>query len=63
METLKYERAILVYKGLITSSAKASILHLFETTQHSIEEFSLEELQINITEHELVPKHTILSTQ
>lgn len=49
-------RCIIVYNQDITPSAKKA----FETIQeYQIELFSISELQFNITNHRLVPKHTV----
>lgn len=50
---------LLILRGTITSLAKQTIKDL-ETLLH-LEVFEEKELIINITEHELVPKHYILS--
>ena len=47
------KRAIIIYRTSVTASAKKSL----ETIDNAIEIFSLEELQLNITQHRLVPKH------
>ena len=44
IEEKKICNAIIVYKGAITSSAKGTITLLFETTQVTIEDFTLDEL-------------------
>lgn len=46
-----YNRCIIIYRDSVTSSAKKSLDNL------DIELFSLQELQLDITEHRLVPKH------
>jgi DNA-directed RNA polymerase I, II, and III subunit RPABC1 len=48
--------AIIVYQNGVTPSVKKSL----ETCDYTFELFSLKELQINITQHRLVPKHEIL---
>ena len=45
---------IIVYKATVTSSAKKSL----ETLEYEFELFALHELQLNITRHRLVPRHT-----
>lgn len=44
---------IIIYNSSITSSAKKSI----DIVDHHFELFSINELQLNITRHRLVPKH------
>lgn len=53
------QRAILVAKGNITSSAKQGIQEL--QPHFYLEYFDERELQVNITEHELVPQHIVLT--
>lgn len=48
-------RCIIVYRSSVTSSAKKSL----ETLEYDFELFSMNELQLNITKHRLVPRHTI----
>jgi len=45
---------IIIYKATVTSSAKKSL----ETLEYEFELFALHELQLNITRHRLVPRHT-----
>jgi DNA-directed RNA polymerase I, II, and III subunit RPABC1 len=45
---------IIIYKSSVTSSAKKSL----ETLEYEFELFALHELQLNITRHRLVPRHT-----
>ena len=53
-------RCIIIYKSNVTSSAKKSL----ETLEYDFELFSLNELQLNITRHRLVPRHSrILSSE
>ena len=47
-------RCIIIYKSNVTSSAKKSL----ETLEYEFELFALHELQLNITKHRLVPRHT-----
>lgn len=47
-------RCIIIYKSNVTSSAKKSL----ETLEYEFELFSLNELQLNITRHRLVPRHS-----
>ncbi|KAL0221974.1 hypothetical protein RCL1_001828 [Eukaryota sp. TZLM3-RCL] len=59
MQTENVKHSILVLKDAITSSAKNAI----NTFSERIEVFFENQLLINITEHELVPKHTPLTPQ
>lgn len=45
---------IIIYRSNVTSSAKKSL----ETLEYEFELFALHELQLNITRHRLVPRHT-----
>jgi DNA-directed RNA polymerase subunit H (RpoH/RPB5) len=45
---------IIIYKSNVTSSAKKSL----ETLEYEFELFALYELQLNITRHRLVPRHS-----
>jgi len=51
------KRCVIVYRSSVTSSAKKSL----ETLEYDFELFSMNELQINITKHRLVPRHTIVT--
>lgn len=51
------DRCIIVYRNGVTASAKKSI----ETTDQHFELFGIHELQLNITQHRLVPKHEKVS--
>jgi DNA-directed RNA polymerase I, II, and III subunit RPABC1 len=53
------ERCIIIGKGSITASARQGINEL--STNFMIEYFEDRELLVNITEHELVPEHIVLS--
>lgn len=53
------DKCIIVYKNNVTSSAKKSI----ETLEYEFELFSVNELQLNITKHRLVPKHEKVTPQ
>jgi len=46
-------QAIIIYREGVTPSVKKS----FETSNYVFELFNIKELQINITQHRLVPKH------
>lgn len=50
-------RCVIVYRSSVTSSAKKSL----ETLEYDFELFSMNELQLNITKHRLVPRHTIVT--
>jgi DNA-directed RNA polymerase I, II, and III subunit RPABC1 len=45
---------IIIYKSNVTSSAKKSL----ETLEYEFELFAMHELQLNITRHRLVPRHS-----
>ena len=47
-------RCIIVYRSSVTSSAKKSL----ETLEYDFELFGIHELQLNITKHRLVPRHS-----
>lgn len=51
-------RCIIIYKSSVTSSAKKSL----ETLEYEFELFALHELQLNITRHRLVPRHSKVLT-
>lgn len=53
------QRAIIIGKGIITPSAKTAIVEL--QNHFVIEYFEEKELLVNITEHELVPKHIVMN--
>lgn len=53
------KKCIIVYRNSVTSSAKKSL----ETLEYEFELFALHELQLNITKHRLVPKHTRVSIE
>ena len=48
------KKCIIVYRSSVTSSAKKSL----ETLEYEFELFGIHELQLNITKHRLVPKHS-----
>jgi len=52
-----YNRCIIVFRDSATSSAKKSLENM------DIELFSLNELQLDITEHRLVPKHELVTKE
>jgi len=54
---------ILVYSDMITPIARRAITQVNNSEEIRIEPFSEDELMVNITKHELVPKHIPLSAQ
>jgi DNA-directed RNA polymerase I, II, and III subunit RPABC1 len=60
MEQAGGARAILVVQQSLTPFAKTALVELF-SPKYLIEQFQEQELLVNITEHVLVPKHTILT--
>lgn len=56
----KVMNGIFIIKGQITSVSKQELQELSESGMH-IEVFEEKDLIVNITEHELVPKHIILN--
>jgi len=58
LEQEKITHGIIIYNNVITSSAKKIILNLFNK---SIELFSIDELQFNITTHKYYNLHTKLN--
>eukprot|EP00694_Reclinomonas_americana_P007581 EC798834.1.p1 GENE.EC798834.1~~EC798834.1.p1 ORF type:complete len:210 (+),score=87.95 EC798834.1:39-668(+) len=59
---IKSQRAILVLHGKLTNPAKSAMEASRVMSGVIIEEFTEDELLVNITEHELVPKHEPLSS-
>ena len=57
-----FQTAILILHGRLTPHAKQAILAI-NSVKDRIEYFSESELVVNITEHNLVPKHEILSNE
>lgn len=57
----KYTALILVYKATITSFAKQFIAT--DVNDLNVQVFSESELSFNVTKHELVPKHEMLSPE
>ena len=57
----KYECLILVYKSAITAFAKQFISN--DVNDLLVQVFSENELSFNITKHELVPKHELLTIE
>lgn len=56
-----YTCLIIVYKSMITAFAKQFIVT--DVNNLNVQVFSENELSFNITKHELVPKHELLSTK
>lgn len=52
-------RCIIIYRSSVTATAKKSI----ETLEYKFELFGLNELQLNITQHRLVPRHVPVSQE
>lgn len=59
MNKEQYNRCIIVYRDSVTTSAKKSL----EIMEYNIELFGIFELQLDITEHRLVPKHERVSKE
>jgi len=59
MQDEHIQRAIIVVQASMTPSAKQSLFDM--APKYILEQFLEQELLINITEHELVPEHVILS--
>ena len=55
MDEMNISHSMIIYQNAITSSAKTTKENLFNI---KIELFSIEELEVNITKHRLVPKHS-----
>lgn len=60
MTANKIQHSILVYPKNLTASAKK---YMEKTNKLRIEAFSEDELRINITKHELMPVHQVLTAQ
>jgi DNA-directed RNA polymerase I, II, and III subunit RPABC1 len=60
-------RAIIVYESKITPMARQQIEEMkgmaYEGREYHFEVFKDKELMINVTRHELVPKHSVLSEE
>jgi hypothetical protein len=56
-------RAIIVYNGKVTTMGKTFMDHLNanEDMPYHMEVFRDKELMVNVTQHELVPEHSVLS--
>ena len=61
MKDNQINSGIILLSGKLSQQAKQKVLDI--NTQIPIETFSLNELVVNITEHELVPKHILLSPE
>lgn len=61
MEADKVQRAIVIVRQGLTPSARQAMKEVGPT--YIMEEFLESEMLINITEHELVPQHTLLTTE
>jgi len=61
MEKQKIKRAILVMAGAMTPFGKRAIDTLYEQDRVILEYFMESELMVNITQHSLVPEHTLMS--
>uniref|UniRef100_A0A6G1S414 DNA-directed RNA polymerases I, II, and III subunit RPABC1 n=1 Tax=Aceria tosichella TaxID=561515 RepID=A0A6G1S414_9ACAR len=61
MESEKVQRAIVIVRQGLTPSARQAIKEVGPT--YMMEEFLESEMLINITEHELVPQHTLLTVE
>ena len=55
------QRTIMITKGNITPTAKNAIVEV--SSHFTIEYFEEKELLVNITEHELVPKHIVMTEE
>jgi len=56
MKMYDVDHSILAYRGSLTPSAQKAITCLQD---YRIELFTIQELQYNVTKHNLVPKHTL----
>ncbi|KAH7650068.1 DNA-directed RNA polymerase 2 [Cryptosporidium bovis] len=61
MDEHSIQRAILISQNVLTAHAKVAILDA--APKHYIESFLENELLVNITKHELVPRHILLSDE
>lgn len=61
MDESKASSGIIIYQGILSTQAKSKIQEI--NVELQTESFSLSELMVNITEHELVPKHVLLSKE
>lgn len=61
MQEENISRAIIVVQNGMTPSAKQALVDM--APKYSLEQFREAELMINITEHELVPKHVVMTPE
>lgn len=61
MQEENIHRAIVVVQGGMTPSAKQSLVDM--APKYILEQFLESELLINITEHELVPEHVVMTPE
>lgn len=61
MQELNISRAIIVVRTGMTPSAKQALIDM--APKYSLEQFREAELMINITEHELVPQHVVMTPE
>ncbi|KAF0531761.1 RPB5 subunit of DNA-directed RNA polymerase [Gigaspora margarita] len=65
LRDLQIGKAIIVYPGTFTIQASKAVQSMNSTEEslYKVELFSERELVVNITHHEFVPKHIVLSTE
>ncbi|CAG8673086.1 12298_t:CDS:2, partial [Racocetra persica] len=65
LRDLEIGKAIIVYPGTFTIQASKAVqsMNATEESLYKVELFSERELVVNITQHEFVPKHIVLSTE
>ena len=61
MKSTKVNSGIIIISGKLSQQAKQKVLDINKELQ--VEVFTVNELVVNITEHELVPKHILLSKE
>uniref|UniRef100_A0AC35UCV0 RPB5 homolog n=1 Tax=Rhabditophanes sp. KR3021 TaxID=114890 RepID=A0AC35UCV0_9BILA len=61
MQDQHIQKAIIVVQGGMTPSAKQAIIDL--AGKYTIDQFAENELVVNITEHELVPEHIVMTEE
>ncbi len=61
MQGENISRAIIVVQSGMTPSAKQALIDM--APKYSLEQFREAELMINITEHELVPQHVVMTPE
>ena len=59
----KVFHGIMIIPGTLSNAAKQALLELEEDKFLYLEYFEEKQLYVNITHHELVPKHTLLSDE